>query len=298
VMSGPELIRSVKSEPDLSTVPVVLLTAKSEDESKLAGHQIGADSFLGKPFNAQELTSIVRNLTALKAREREVEKLNRMLTETVLKRYLPPALIDRIISGELSMEKPAEMKNVTILFSDLCGFTAASERVGPEIMSRALNEYLSAMNAVIFKHDGTIDKFIGDAIMVLFGAPLELNPEEQARRACACARDMQEVMAEMKADLAAVGLEGLDMRIGVHHGDAVVGNFGSAQRSDYTAIGPTVNTASRIESACTPGEVFVSDAVRTLLSSDETQSAGVFELKGIAAPQTLYSLRMMPKKDI
>ena len=110
-----------------------------------------------------------------------------MLTETVLKRYLPPALIDRIISGELSMEKPAEMKNVTILFSDLCGFTAASERVGPEVMSRALNNYLSAMNAVIFCHDGTIDKFIGDAIMVLFGAPLELSPEEQARRACACA---------------------------------------------------------------------------------------------------------------
>ena len=295
VMSGPELIRSVRSDSELSTVPVVLLTAKSEDESKLAGHQIGADSFLGKPFNSQELTSIVRNLTALKAREREVEELNRMLTETVLKRYLPPVLIDRIISGELSMDKPAEMKTITILFSDLCGFTAASERVGPELMSRALNDYLSAMNAVIFKHDGTIDKFIGDAIMVLFGAPLELSAEEQARRACECAREMQETMDKMKPALAAVGLEGLDMRIGIHHGDAVVGNFGSAQRSDYTAIGPTVNTASRIESACTPGEVFVSEAVSTLLSTDATQSAGIFELKGIEASQTLYSLRMPPK---
>ena len=294
VMSGPELIRSVKSEPDLSTVPVVLLTAKSEDESKLAGHQIGADSFLGKPFNAQELTSIVRNLTALKAREREVESLNRMLTETVLKRYLPPALIDRIISGELSMDKPAEMRTITILFSDLCGFTASSERVGPERMSRALNRYLSAMNEVIFKHDGTIDKFIGDAIMVLFGAPLALSPEEQVRRACECATEMQSTMAKMKQELAEFGLDELDMRIGIHHGDAVVGNFGSEQRSDYTAIGPTVNIASRIESACEPGKVFISDTVRDLLSDSTAVSEGSFDLKGIDGRKPLFSLQLEP----
>ena len=153
-----------------------------------------------------------------------------MLTETVLKRYLPPALIDRIISGELSMDKPAEMRTITILFSDLCGFTASSERVGPERMSRALNRYLSAMNEVIFKHDGTIDKFIGDAIMVLFGAPLALSPEEQVRRACECATEMQSTMAKMKQELAEFGLDELDMRIGIHHGDAVVGTDRSSAR--------------------------------------------------------------------
>ena len=97
------------------------------------------------------------------------------------------------------------------------------------------------MNEVIFKHDGTIDKFIGDAIMVLFGAPLALSPEEQVRRACECATEMQSTMVKMKQELAEFGLDELDMRIGIHHGDAVVGNFGSEQRSDYTAIGPTVN---------------------------------------------------------
>ncbi len=291
IMSGPDLIRAIKGDPNLKSVPVVLLTAKSDEESKLAGTQIGADSFLGKPFNAQELTSIVKNLMSLKAREREVEKLNRMLTETVLKRYLPPALIDRIISGELSMEKPAEMRNVTILFSDLCGFTAASERLGPELMSTMLNTYLSAMNEVIFRHGGTIDKFIGDAIMVLFGAPLPLSPQEQVRRACDCAREMQTVLTSMKTEFTRFGLDNMDMRIGIHHGDAVVGNFGSEQRSDYTAIGPTVNMASRIESTCTPGEIFVSEAVNDLLAADTSDIAGTFELKGIATPKRLFSLR-------
>ena len=287
----------MKSEPDLSTVPVVLLTAKSEDESKLAGHQIGADSFLGKPFNAQELTSIVRNLTALKAREREVESLNRMLTETVLKRYLPPALIDRIISGELSMDKPAEMRTITILFSDLCGFTASSERVGPERMSRALNRYLSAMNEVIFKHDGTIDKFIGDAIMVLFGAPLALSPEEQVRRACECATEMQSTMAKMKQELAEFGLDELDMRIEFTTEMPWSMIPGSEQRSDYTAIGPTVNIASRIESACEPGKVFISDTVRDLLSDSTAVSEGSFDLKGIDGRKPLFSLQLEPHDE-
>ena len=296
-MSGPDLIAAVKNDPILSSVPVVLLTAKNDEESKLAGRQIGADSFLGKPFNEQELTSIVKNLLSLKAREREVEDLNRMLTETVLKRYLPPELIDRIVSGELSMDKPAEMRNVTVLFSDLCGFTAASERIGPGPMSEVLNAYLSAMNEVIFKHGGTIDKFIGDAIMVLFGAPLALSPEEQAERACLCAADMQRAMLSLKQQFIQAGLGELSMRIGIHQGDAVVGNFGSNQRSDYTAIGPTVNFASRIEGVCTPGRVFVSDTIRAFLPADRTLEAGSFELKGMDSSQILFLLAETTASD-
>ncbi|MEC9389671.1 MAG: adenylate/guanylate cyclase domain-containing protein, partial [Myxococcota bacterium] len=170
----------------------------------------------------------------------------------------------------------------------------ASERLGPGRMSAVLNEYLSVMNDVIFRHDGTIDKFIGDAIMVLFGAPLELSPEEQARRACACALDMQRAMASMQPLFAEAGIPDLSMRIGIHQGDAVVGNFGSEQRSDYTAIGPTVNLASRIESACTPGEVFVSEAIRALLPEPAVASTGSFELKGVDGPKILFALRRDP----
>ena len=161
-------------------------------------------------------------------------------------------------------------------------------------MSELLNNYLSLMNEVIFKHGGTIDKFIGDAIMVLFGALVTLTPEEQARKACECALAMQAAMAALQPQIDRAKFGELRMRIGIHQGEAVVGNFGSNQRSDYTAIGPTVNFASRIESACTPGEVFVSATVGGFLNPGDAVSTGTFELKGMDAPQPLFLLQRHP----
>jgi len=287
-LSGPDMLKQVRANNDISTTPFILLTAKSDEESKLIGTEIGADVFLGKPFNDQELGSAVRNLLGLKSREKEVQKLNDYITESVLKRYLPPALIGDILSGELSMDKPAELRDITVLFSDLKGFTKTSEDLGPEGISAFLNEYLTVMNEVIFEHGGTIDKFIGDAIMVLFGAPQDMDPEEQVKRATDCAKAMQRAMEGITRMWKADGAGDLQMRIGIHHGSAVVGNFGSTQRSDYTAIGPCVNMAARIESASEPGEVFVSDATAKLMGEEATAEVGAFELKGIEGKATLY----------
>ena len=218
----------------------------------------------------------------------EVQKLNDYITESVLKRYLPPALIGDILSGDLSMEKPAELRDITVLFSDLKGFTKTSEDLGPESISAFLNEYLTVMNEVIFEHGGTIDKFIGDAIMVLFGAPQDMQPEEQIKRATYCAKAMQHRMLELTNAWKNDGAGHLRMRIGIHHGSAVVGNFGSTQRSDYTAIGPCVNMAARIESASEPGEVFVSEATAKLMGEGATAKVGAFELKGIDDSVILY----------
>ena len=130
-LSGPDLLKRLRGDKELAGIPVVLLTAKSDAESKLIGTEIGADVFLGKPFNAQELTSAVRNLLGLKAREKEVDELNNYITESVLKRYLPPTLIGEILDGSISMDKPAELRSITILFSDLKEFTSISEVLGP-----------------------------------------------------------------------------------------------------------------------------------------------------------------------
>jgi len=289
-MSGPEMIKSLKGQTELGSIPIILLTAKSDEESKMLGIEIGADGFLGKPFNDQEMLSLVRNLLSLKSREKEVEELNHLLTENVLKRYLPPDLVEQIISGETSLDQKPETIAGTILFSDIVGFTSLSGKLRANKLARLLNEYLTEMVQIIYKHGGTVDKFIGDAIMVIFGAPKELLPKDQAYRAAACAKEMQEKMLELNANWQNEGIPNLKMRIGIHQGPLVVGTFGCPERSDYTSIGPTVNIASRIESACEPGEVFISGELCDFLPEEMTEMAGMFELKGLTGEQYLYRL--------
>ena len=290
VMTGPEFIRAIREDKDLQATPTVLLTAKSDDESKLLGAQMGADAFLGKPFNEDELTSVVKNLLALKEREREVKALNRRLTEQVLKRYLPPDLVEDLIQGDLEVVQEPKMVTATVLFSDLQGFTKYANHISPTELSERLNEYLAEMTDIIFEYGGTIDKFIGDAIMVLFGAPRTMDPTSQARAASACAQAMQRRMALLMERWRESGAPTMAMRIGVHQGPMVVGSFGSASRSDYTAIGANVNFAARIEPVCIPGEVFVSEEIAQRLGPALVESAGTFELKGFDEPPPLYRL--------
>lgn len=287
-LSGPDLVAKIRETPEVAGTPCILLTAKSDEESKLIGTQIGADVFLGKPFNSKELVSTVRNLVALKAKEKEVVELNHYITESVLKRYLPPSLITEIVAGRLSMDKPAELRPITVLFSDLVGFTKTSEALGPELIAAFLNAYFTKMNEVIFEHEGTIDKFIGDAIMVMFGAPNDVPSDKQAHLAVACATAMQREMSILCEQWQHCAAGQLEMRIGVHQGPAVVGNFGSDQRSDYTCIGPTVNLAARIEAAAVAGATLVSNSVRSHFSDAEFMPAGEYELKGFKDKQELY----------
>ena len=289
-MTGPELIKELKADPDLASTPVILLTAKSDEESKIIGTEIGADAFLGKPFNFVELSSLVRNLLQLKKDEKKIIELNRHITENILNRYLPTDLVDQVLKGEVIFEKEPKGCIVTIMFSDLVGFTKFSNDYGSKKTAEVLNRYLSNMIEVISDHGGTIDKFIGDSIMVFWGAPKKLKYEEQALKATACAKAMQLKLIELNKGWKKDSVPNLEMRIGIHSGLAIVGNFGNEKRSDYSAIGPTVNLASRIESVCPPGEVFISKQIIEFLPENQFEEVGEYQLKGLPEKTLLYKL--------
>ena len=290
VMSGMELIQWLRADPDLATIPTVLLTAKSDEESSVLGTAFGADAYLNKPFNDVELVSCVNNLLRLKEREAEVQVLNRKIAENVLTRYLPPNVVQDVLGGKVNFDISPRSQTVTVMFADLCQFTRTTAALGPQGIAKLLNRYLIEMTELVFSHQGTVDKFIGDGIMALFGVLGETSAAEQIQRATSCARAMQAKMASLNQEWGADGMPRLALRIGIHTGPVVMGHFGGERRSDFTAIGTTVNIASRIEAAARPDEILLSSEVRDYLPFGGWEEAGAHQLKGLPGEFRLYRL--------
>ncbi|MBF0441925.1 MAG: response regulator, partial [Oligoflexales bacterium] len=280
-LTGIEMIEKMLQNENLKTIPTILLTAKSDEESKTQGIKKGAHAYLGKPFDQLELFSLIENLIHLKEGEEKIRQLNRELTEKVLKRFLPHKLVDDISSGNKILDDKPKLMEVTILFSDLSGFTERSEEVGAHLISTILNTYFDRMTRIIFEYGGTIDKFLGDGIMVIFGAPEESSSAVQVEKAINCALAMQSALRELNSDWEKMDIKEFSMRIGIHKGSGIVGSFGGEMRSEYTVIGPVVNMASRIEKSAAPGEILFSSVIRDNLTSNNWSKAGSFTLKGI-----------------
>ncbi|MFW6369225.1 MAG: adenylate/guanylate cyclase domain-containing protein [Myxococcota bacterium] len=213
-------------------------------------------------------------------------KLHRYITESVLKRYLPAPLVERASKGELTLDAPPERRVITVMFTDLVGFTSLSEHIGPEAIGSLLNTYLAEMCTIAHSYEATIDKFIGDCIMIVFGAPEPLEEAEQARRCVALAVELQKAVPRLEGAT-------LQARTGINTGEAVIGNFGSLVRSDYTVLGPTVNLAARLETASKPGRILMGPQTARLLggSGIEVESAGMLTLKGISEPVEAFFVR-------
>ncbi|MEA5470524.1 response regulator [Spirulina sp. 06S082] len=286
-VSGLDLVKMVRNNEELRGTPIILLTAKADEGSRLQGTEQGADAYLAKPFNDRELLASTRNLLSLKANEERVKKLNTYLTEAVLQRFLPPEMVQKAARGEMTLGLEPEPRLITILFSDIVGFTKLSNQLESQGIARVLNEYLQVMTEVVFEYGGTVDKFMGDAIIALFGAPQDLSPEEQVRRSIGTAKEMYRVLDELNDRWRKQGIIGVNnvppvqFRCGIHQGKAVVGMFGSQHRSDYTAIGPSVNIASRLQEAATPSKILVSATVADYLSPEEKEKFKFLQLKGI-----------------
>ena len=280
-VSGLDLIRLVRADETLRGTPIILLTAKVDDDTRLESVERGADAYLSKPFSDRLVIAEVRNLLALKEKEQQMIERNQYLTESVLKRFLPPSLVQRAAEGTLALDLRPEPKMVTVLFSDIVGFTQLSNTLRSKKVAEILNEYLTEMTRAVFKNGGTVDKFMGDAILAIYGAPEDLNPNEQIRRSIATARDMHASLEVLNAKWTAQGLPKLEFRCGIHQGTAVVGMFGGAERSDYTAVGPSVNIAARLQTAARPGQILVSAAVADYLEEAEITKGESLHLKGI-----------------
>ena len=224
----------------------------------------------------------------LQEKEQKVRELNTYLTESVLKRFLPAAIVNKAAKGELSLDLSPEPRRITVLFVDLIGCTNLSSQIDAVLLAEILNEYLEAMSKAIFRHGGTVDKFMGDGLMAMFGAPEDLTYPEQSKRAISAAKTMFFYLEKLnerwqqKAWSLGTQLPIIQMRCGIHQGAAIVGMFGGGQRKDYTAVGKVVNIASRLEGAAQPNTILISESVaNSLVSNINWGKAQSFKLRGI-----------------
>ena len=204
-------------------------------------------------------------------------------------RYLSKKVVDEILESPNGQEIGGHRKSVTIMMSDLRGFTSLSEARDPEVMVRLLNRYLERMSKVIMEYDGMIDEFIGDAILTVFGVPEE--HDDDPVRAVACALSMQNALMELNDELMREGYPALEMGIGINTGSVIVGNIGSEIRMKYGIVGATVNIASRIESNTIGGQVLLGEStyniVKELVAVDSPQT---IMMKGLKKPLVMYSV--------
>src|SRR5499433_2601157 len=207
-------------------------------------------------------------------------------------RYVSPEVARAILESPEGLRFGGTKRVVTVLMSDLRGYTRFAEQGDPEQVMEILNGYLARMTDIIIEHGGTINEFIGDAIFAVFGAPLE-HPDH-AERAAACALAMQRAMAQINREHAAQGRPRFEMGIGVNTGEAVVGNIGSEQRAKYAIVGSAVNVAARVEGATVGGQVFLTaETYARIRDLAEVLGPTQLEAKGLSEPLALYELRTL-----
>lgn len=209
-----------------------------------------------------------------------------------LSRFIPKTVVDRLINPDDQKITRKDRREITVFFSDIVGFTSMTEQLEPEQLSTLLADYFSEMNQLCERWGGTLDQFIGDAIVIFFGAPETKGAEIDAQNAVGMALEMQEHLHALRVKWSDMGLSiPLHVRVGIATGYATVGNFGSDRRMHYTAIGNGVNEAARIQSLCTPDRVYVgADTYLPVRDSFSARLREITTLKGQKTPTKLYEI--------
>src|SRR5262245_9938673 len=295
-ISGLDVLKKLRETFTVADLPIIMATAKDQSEDIVTALKLGANDYVTKPLDFPVVLARTETALTLKRAVDEIQRLNQGLERRnrfirkTFGRYLSDEIVDELREGSEGLQLGGQKREVTILMSDLRGFTAMAERLQPEDVVRMLNVYLGAMVDVIAKYRGTIDEFIGDAILVLFGAPTVRD--DDAQRAVACAIEMQLGMEAVNAHFRTLGLPEVEMGLALNTGGVVAGNIGSEKRTKYGVGGSHVNLTSRIESYTVGGQILISDRTRESAGPTIVTGASIqISAKGFKDPITVHDLR-------
>ncbi len=261
-MDGAELCRQLKSGP-LASTPVIILTANDGDGQRVTGLRAGADDYVRKGASMEEIAA---RISGILRRTGEADRVRQ-----VFARYTSDAVVEEILK-QGTVKLSGEKREVTLLFADIRNFTSLAEALEPEAVMALLNDVLGRLADAVLSHHGTLDKYLGDGLMAVFGAPVRRS--DDAEQALACARAMMTAVAD-RNEKRAPGSPVLELGVGINTGEAVVGTIGSERRSEYTCIGDAVNVAARLCALAGPGEILLG----------ETTAARVTQATGIDVPE-------------
>ncbi|HTO09673.1 MAG TPA: response regulator [Myxococcota bacterium] len=305
-LSGYDVCREVRKREHGGYLPIILVTALDPEEERMRGLEAGADDFLTKPVNLGEVLGRVRSLLRIRtlhetvrAQAQELADWNRELEGRVreqvaelerltrLKRFLAPQVAEAIAAGGLEILRP-HRRRVTVVFLDLRGFTAFAESSEPEEVMELLREYHAHMGRLVVAHQGTLERFTGDGMMVFFNDPIELaDPELEA---VTMALEMRAAAARLSESWRRRG-HALELGMGITHGYATLGAIGFDERQDYAAIGRVTNQAARLCEAAAAGQILISERLRAEIESRiDTEPVGELALKGFHRPVPAHNV--------
>jgi class 3 adenylate cyclase len=289
-MDGYDVCRRIRDTPETALLPVVMVTALDPAEERIKGIEAGADDFITKPVNVTELLARVRSLLRIRelherVRSQELEKL---------KRFFSPQVAE-ILSSEDGMEllKP-HRRHVSVVFVDLRGFTSFAQSTEPEDVMSMLREFHTTMGTLILEHEGTLERFTGDGMMIFFNDPVQVDDPEH--RAARMAVAMKQASEPLQKSWKREGWQ-LGMAIGIHCGYATLGVIGFEGRFDYAAIGTVTNQAARLCAEAGDGQILASDAFLARVEGRvRSQPVGELRLKGLDRPISTHDIQGLEGK--
>ena len=293
-MDGFQIVQEIRRSYAGNQLPVIMITTQGGSEDILQAIRLGANDYVIKPVALSALLARIQSQLSIKRATERIEITN-MFIRSTLGGYLTDEVVDHLLDDPKGFGFQGEKRKVSVLFADLRGFTSMSEHLEADKVVEVLNIYLGHMIDVVSEFDGLINNFMGDGLMVLFGAPLAR--EDDAERAVACAIAMQQAMTSVNARIRQNAMPAIAMGVGINTGEVVAGNIGSAARMKYSVIGRHVNIASRIESQTVGGQILISEHTLTEVGSHlRIDGQSQIRAKGVEQPIAIYEVRGLAGK--